>query len=200
MVSEDALARRGAAGAGTVRTSTSHPLRIDAVPAGVGGGLIGITICPGKQGQRNAGFAWQRDLEADLDLIAAWPAAAVVSLIEDFEFAMLGVPELGRRVQARGLAWHHLPIRDVQSPDGRFESAWLTSGPALLHHLHSGRRIVVHCRGGLGRAGTVSARLLVELGMPPDEAVRQVRLARPGAIETEAQRRYVLQLVRAQGL
>lgn len=47
--------------------------------------------------------------------------------------------------------------------------------------------MLVHCKGGLGRAGMIAARLLVELGMPPDTAIRQVRLARRGAIETPAQ-------------
>ena len=53
--------------------------------------------------------------------------------------------------------------------------------------------MLIHCRGGLGRAGTIAARLLVELGMRPDEAVRRVRDARgPGAIETPAQEAHVL--------
>ena len=48
--------------------------------------------------------------------------------------------------------------------------------------------------GGLGRAGTIGARLLIELGMEPTAAVRQVRAARPGAIETREQEKYVLDI------
>ncbi|MBK6803304.1 MAG: cyclin-dependent kinase inhibitor 3 family protein [Novosphingobium sp.] len=177
-----------------VRTSVSHPLRIDAVVAGSSCGLIGITFCPGKQGASESGYVWNRDLEQDLDTIATWKPAAMVTLIEAFEFAMLGVPDLGSRVQARGIEWHHLPIVDVQPPDARFEAQWSASGPRLLQLLRSGQRLVVHCRGGLGRAGTVSARLLVELGVEPAEAMRRVRQVRPGAIETLAQERYVLAL------
>ena len=97
------------------------------------------------------------------------------------------------------MVWHHLPIVDVQPPDARFEAAWLTSGPRLNEVLRQGGRVLVHCRGGLGRAGTVSARLLVELGVAPQEAVTRVRTARPRAIETEAQLQYVLNLVRHSG-
>lgn len=177
-----------------VRTSQSHPLRIDAVPVGVGGGLIGITFCPGKCGESNNGSGWQRNLAADLDVVAAWQPAAVVTLIEDHEFKMLGVPDLGAQVRARGLDWHHLPIVDVQPPDARFEAALQASGPRLLEALRQGQRVLVHCRGGLGRAGTVTARLLVELGIPAQEAIHRVRTTRPGAIETTAQRDYVLGL------
>ena len=44
-----------------------------------------------------------------------------------------------------------------------------------------------HCRGGLGRAGMISARLLVESGVEPEVAIAKVRAARPGAIETREQ-------------
>lgn len=177
-----------------VRTSLSHPLRIDQTPAGDAGGLIGMTFCPGKHAPSVSGFDWQRDLGLDLDAIAAWQPAAVVTLIEDHEFAMLAVPDLGPQVIARGIEWYHLPIKDARPPDQRFESAWVASGPKLRAHLVAGRRVLVHCRGGLGRAGTVSARLLVELGVTPREAIQQVKKARPGAIETPAQESYALGL------
>jgi ADP-ribosyl-[dinitrogen reductase] hydrolase len=37
----------------------------------------------------------------------------------------------------------------------------------------------------------VAALLLIETGMPAEVAIRTVRAARPGAIETAAQERYV---------
>ena len=186
--------RAGCARPRPVRTSISHPLRIDKLATFGNGGEIGITFCPGKKGPSESDYEWDRDLALDLDAIESWKTAAVVTLIEDAEFEMLGVPSLGLMVLARGIEWHHLPIIDVSPPDGRFESKWISSGPRLLQLLRSGQRIVVHCRGGLGRAGTVSARLLVELGVPPAEAIHRVRKARPGAIETSEQKQYVLGL------
>eukprot|EP00913_Durusdinium_trenchii_P034016 g31843.t1 len=65
-------------------------------------------------------------------------------------------------------------------------------GLGLLDTFAGGRRLVVHCRGGIGRAGTVASRLLVELGVAtPEEALRRVRAARPGAVETWDQERCV---------
>jgi len=117
-----------------------------------------------------------------------------VTLIEDHEFELLGVTELGPQVHRRGIEWHHLPIADLQPPDARFEQRWIDSGPRLQGHLRAGARVLIHCRGGLGRAGTVAARLLVELGLPADEAIARVRRARPGAIESESQAEHVLRL------
>ena len=55
-----------------------------------------------------------------------------------------------------------------------------------------GGKVLVHCKGGLGRAGLVAARILVERGVPPRAAIDAVRTVRPGAVETAAQERHVL--------
>jgi protein-tyrosine phosphatase len=177
-----------------VRTSLSHPLRIDEVPAGHAGGRIGISLCPGKRASSLLGPRWERDLAADLEVIRLWRPDAVVTLIEDHEFVELDVIHLGPQVRAHGIAWHHFPIVDVHPPDLRFETRWLSSGPTLIACLRDGGRVLVHCRGGLGRAGTVAARMLVELEVPAQDAIACVRKARPGAIETADQLNYVLQL------
>jgi protein-tyrosine phosphatase len=178
------------------RTSLSHPLRIDELPAGPGDGRIGICLCPGKRASSQTGPRWERDLQLDLETLRRWRADAVLTLIEDHEFAALGVPELGAGVRSRGIEWHHLPVVDLRAPDSRLEAGWLASGPRLLALLRQGGRVVVHCRGGLGRAGTAAARLLVELGVPPRDAIERVRAARPGALESDAQVNYVLDLLR----
>ncbi len=43
--------------------------------------------------------------------------------------------------------------------------------------------MIVHCRGGQGRTGTLAACVLVALGHSSDEAIRIVRRARGGAVE-----------------
>jgi len=177
-----------------IRTSLSHPLRIDELAIDGVAGLIGITFCPGKRGESYGGFRWERDLDTDLNVIAKWRADAVVTLIEENEFEMLEVRQLGQKVIARGIAWHHLPIKDVTPPDNRFEEGWIVSGPQLRSILRRGGKVLVHCRGGLGRAGTAAARLLVEFGVAPADAVARVRHTRAGAIETKQQMQYVLNL------
>ena len=60
------------------------------------------------------------------------------------------------------------------------------AGARLRERLRAGERVLVHCRGGLGRAGAVAARLLIEFGATPVTAIAQVRAARPRAIETRS--------------
>lgn len=171
----------------TPRTSLTHPLQIAEVRASATHGRIGITFCPGKHDRAAATGAWARDLAIDLDAIAAWGARLVLTLVEPAELVALKVPNLGQEVERRGMSWRHLPIVDYSVPDAAFEQAWLVDGSEIRRFLRGGHDVVVHCKGGLGRAGMIAGRLLVELGMPPDDAIRMVRRARQGAIETPSQ-------------
>jgi ADP-ribosyl-[dinitrogen reductase] hydrolase len=174
-----------------VRTSVTHPLQIAEISPGNGMGLLGITFCPGKVQTSALTGSWNRDLGLDLDAVQAWNAAAVVTLVEGHELERLQVPQLGSEILARHIDWHHLPIRDRGVPDETFEALWEEVGEGLRSRIRSGFNVVVHCMGGLGRAGTIASRLLVELGWSASDAVRQVRQVRPGAIETQEQLDFV---------
>lgn len=169
------------------RTSQTHPLQIAEVRASPSHGRIGITFCPGKQDPFGHTGAWRRDLGADLDAIVAWGAKLVLTLVEPEELVALKVPHLGREIQARGIAWRHLPIADYSVPNQVFEDHWVAHGHEIRQMLRNGEDVLLHCKGGLGRAGMIAARLLVELGREPEAAVRDVRRERKGAIETPAQ-------------
>ena len=172
------------------KTSLTHPLKIDAMPCG--GGLLGMTLCPGKQAESYFGGQWERDLALDMGVIVEWGASTLVSLMEEHEFLAFGVQELGDVAEEAGLEWHCLPIRDVHAPDERFERLWAYSGHVLRGKLAAGERIVLHCRGGFGRTGTIAARLLIECGVGPREVLPRVRAARKGTVETDDQEAYVL--------
>ena len=175
----------------TVKTSVSDPLRIAEVTSAGTHGRIGLTLCPGKQDRTARSGPWARDLDLDLDAIQRWGATALISLIEDHEFDRLSVRGLHDAVETRHMEWWHLPIPDGEPPGPAFETVWVHAGAAIRDRLRLGFDVLVHCRGGLGRAGTIAARLLVELGVRPEDAIRQVRDARPGAIETPEQADHV---------
>jgi protein-tyrosine phosphatase len=171
----------------------STPLLIAEVKPSPDSGLIGITFAPGKKGPSLRGGYHDRDINADLDVIAAWGAAAVVTLVEEPELHGLEIWELEAEVRGGFMEWHHLPIRDVSIPDAAFERSWPANAARLHALIDAGANELIHCRGGRGRAGMVAARLLVERDADPDEAMRDVRAVRPGAIETPDQEDWVRQ-------
>lgn len=173
------------------KTSDTHPLRIDSVKVPHASGLVGMTFCPGKKGEGLYAGTWNRDLDKDLSVISNWGTDALVTLVEDHELELLGVSDFRAKIETLDLKWLHLPIVDVSIPDERFENSWQSAGHEIRGILARGGKVVLHCRGGLGRTGLLAARLLVEFGMESALAVEQVRAARPGAIETKEQERHI---------
>lgn len=167
-------------------------LRIDALEVPGAAGLLGLTHCPGRT-LRLPGVEWERDLAADLDSISAWGASTLVTLNQAEELRRYGVAELGQ-LAAERFDWIWLPIPDGDVPDAAFDRAWQVAGGKLRDRLIVGEKIVVHCLAGLGRTGTIAARLLVEFGVEPSDAISRVRAVRDGAIENLWQEQYVLGL------
>lgn len=176
-----------------LHTSISHPLQIAEIGVRPGWGKVGLTLCPGKKQDFAITGKWDRDIDLDVSAIAAWKAAVVVTLLEPHEMVRLQIPQ--QRVKAAHMDWVHLPIADRGVPGDTFELAWIDVGEGLRARLRAGFNVLVHCMGGLGRAGTIACRLLIELGWKADAAVSEVRRVRAGAIETEGQIEAVLSYV-----
>lgn len=167
-----------------LRTSLSDPLRVnDVIP-----GSLGITFLPGKRGASAFGSGWLRDLDTDLDALAAAGTTLLLSLVEDHELVELGSTALVPEAEARGIRVVRGPIVDVSVPSVALARALVA---AATEEIAAGGRVVVHCRGGLGRAGTIAACILIALGRTPKAALAEVRAARPGAVETRGQEAFV---------
>ncbi|MCF8506988.1 MAG: ADP-ribosylglycohydrolase family protein, partial [Caulobacter sp.] len=173
------------------RTSETHPLTVAELPLAAGG-AIGLAPCPGRQGPSHQGPPWERDLDADLAAIRAWGADALLCLIGVDERAALRVANLPDAAGRFGLTFVEAPLTEGLPPDAAFAARWAEIGPPLRALLRGGGRLLIHCRGGLGRSGTVAARLLVELGQDAEGAIATVRAARPGAIQTDEQVEHIL--------
>ncbi|MBN8534209.1 MAG: dual specificity protein phosphatase family protein [Rhizobiales bacterium] len=141
-----------------------------------GSGQIGIARLPGRAG----------DIVADVSSIRHWGAQLVVSMTESDEMAAAGASGLAAGLTALDIAHHHFPIRDFGVPE-RTDARWPALSRILHARLDAGEAVLLHCMGGKGRSGMLALRLLVERGMEPEAALRVIRQARPGAVETPEQ-------------
>jgi protein-tyrosine phosphatase len=174
------------------RTSVTHPLQVPFLPADVLRlpGRIGLTFAPGKH-QLGMTGRWERDLETDLRrLREVFEARLLVSLVEDHELVSLRIPSLVERSLALGMEVLRFPIADGSVPASR--AAYVGLIREILLRAAAGTNVVIHCKGGLGRAGLVAAGCLVGVGLAADAAIRGVRETRdPKAIETPGQERFL---------
>lgn len=174
-----------------MKTSITDPLIIDQIQPFPEMGCIGLCLCPGKKQKDRS---WNRDISTDIQTILTWGATIVLTLLEEQDMQDLNVSNLGTCISNAGLKWFHLPIKDYSIPTSSFERQWKTISKDLRAHLKAKNNILIHCNAGLGRSGTIAAKLLVELGFDAKDAIQQVRTTRPGAVETSEQFDYIMRL------
>ncbi|MDR1870319.1 MAG: phosphatase [Deltaproteobacteria bacterium] len=186
---------------GYIKTSDNNPLRLDSVP--LGNGLLGISICPGKNDDLARSGPCHRDLYKDLLRIKNWGAKIIVTLLEDKELRYLKVPNLGEMAKEMGFSWWRFhtpdecPLEIISHPilDPDLD-VWTIPNALLRQFVKAGNRALIHCRGGLGRTGTLVSRLLIEEGENPNRAIETVRKARRGSVENTAQVNYLRDIPR----
>ena len=174
----------------TTKTSDSHPLYVTWIDESLPG-KVGLTFAPGKHcAGAYAGDFWERDLARDLDhLVATYETGLLVCLLEDHELRSLKIPTLIEDA-AKRMAVRRLPI-----PDG---GVLPHTGPvletviAIERAARAGTNVVIHCRGGLGRAGTIGGCYLKHIGRNDDEVFSALRKRHPTSCpETSDQRAFV---------
>ena len=165
--------------------------RLAVVGAGRVRGQIAMVGCPG----RTAGMllpynsAWR--LQRDVTTLKYWGAQALVTLLEKPELSLMRLGDLPKVLASRHIAWCHIPLRDGRVPDDEFEARWQVSAARLRAVLWCGGRVALHCADGRSRTAMVTAKLLVELGCPAQDALNRVRGARPGAISRPEEEQFV---------
>ena len=152
---------------------------------------IGMTHSPGRNHIDSSGNVWTRNIQADLKDIRNWGATSLITLAEEKEFATLGVPNFEMNLTAMNYNWFHLPIPDMHPPGRDFKKRWKEKKEALFTEFYPGKKIIIHCASGLGRTGTLVAKLLTDYGHKATEAIKLVRKTRPGSIETPLQEKFV---------
>jgi atypical dual specificity phosphatase len=115
----------------------------------------------------------------DMDHIREQGIDVIVSLTED---------ALAPDPSTVGFQFLHFPIDDMGIPFPR-ESAELCR--TVRRHMDQGRAVLLHCRAGKGRTGTMLACCLISNGQSAEEALREVRRVNRHYVESDAQEAFL---------
>jgi protein-tyrosine phosphatase len=177
-----------------VRTSETDPIAVDSLPDDEVGtpGRLGMTSAPGMWAG-SVGGRWERDLAVDMQALEEeYETDVLVSLMEDHEYRGYRIPELLEQNRFGSIEILRFAIEDMGVPQEAESEEFETFVQDVVQRLEQGQDVVVHCRGGLGRTGTLAACVLVALGRhTADEAIAAVREARKGTVQTREQEDFV---------
>jgi protein-tyrosine phosphatase len=145
-------------------------------------GKGGVAIMP-----RPRGNDW---LEEEIQGLRVLGYDLVVSFLERSEQIELELTEEEHFCEQNGIEFISFPIRDRGVPEC---TAFLGLVSTLHGRIIDGRRAIVHCRGGIGRAGITAASILIRHGFSGSEAFEKVSDARRLQVpDTEEQKLWVL--------
>lgn len=163
------------------------------------GGRLGLCYMPGKKVKKGRdGYSWNRSLKKDLLRLKSESVSTVVCLLNEWESRSLGVTHTLYRKATTSLGLNLIiyPIIEMNVPSSFEEGHDLVQKivTELRNTTEVDHDVIVHCRGGVGRAGTIAACVMLYLGevSSSDEAIRLVRKRRSKrAIECRTQENYI---------
>lgn len=176
------------------RTSSHSLLRIDPVDLdaidGIDGGRLGITFLPGKKRDGYTGPHW-RDVDFDAARLSDLGFHALFLLVEDVELEWCLVPDLAEALAAAEVELIRFPIRDPRIPTPSQEAGFRRAVGDLVARIRAGESVAIACRGGIDRSGMAAACVLIEAGLPAEEAIDRVHRGRRHSLTYVEQLAYV---------
>jgi atypical dual specificity phosphatase len=143
------------------------------------GAIAGSARPGGEIGRHSAvpaGVTLGEALDDDLRWLIGQGIGAILSLTE--------TPLPAEALQRHELVTLHLPIDDQTAPT---QAELIAALDFIDQQQVAGRAVLVHCRIGEGRTGSILAAYLIRQGASAEQALASLRAIRPGAISAPTQ-------------
>jgi protein-tyrosine phosphatase len=151
-------------------------------------GYLYLSSCPGYSEVDGAG---EDRKAAHLAFLFDEGIHQVVTLTPEDERRKLGVADMPQRIIGAGCDWLEVPVVNFGTPEKGEMRRFTDMIDDASQRLKAGQKVLVHCRGGIGRAGKVGALLMMRGGMEADLAISTLRKHRPGCVQTAKQEDFV---------
>ena len=146
---------------------------------------IYASFVPGKKD-----IKWNRDIEADINVLSKNGISQLICLIPTHELAVLKISfEILRTTCLKNkINLIHYPITDNEIPENTVEFIKLIKE---IDEISTKEKICIVCKGGLGRTGLVAACLLILKDFSATNAIKTVRENRKHALGRLHQQKFV---------
>ena len=132
-------------------------------------------------------------LEDEIKGLAHRGVNYIVSLLEYHEKIELGLEKEKIYCTENNIDFIRFPIEDVNTPKN--ENGYLKLIGELINHLNNDKRIVIHCRMGIGRSSVLAGGILIKKGIEPANVFDKISKHRNLNVpDTEEQKEWVLKL------
>ena len=131
------------------------------------------------------------DLPDEMRALRQMGANVLVCLLTSDEMNELDLTNEPEAAQSAGLTYLSLPIPDACVPNNANAFRALTD--TVVAQVRSGRGVVIHCRGGIGRSSIVAACVLHAMGSTPEAALETLTKCRGVHVpDTDEQKRWIM--------
>ena len=117
----------------------------------------------------------------------------LVSLLEPSESQKLGLEREAELCQKWGIEFISFPIKDRHIPKNKNEFIILSK--ELANRIKENKKVVVHCRMGIGRASILAAAVMIRLGFEATAIFEKIGKYRKFKVpDTDEQKNWILSL------
>ena len=117
----------------------------------------------------------------------------LVSLLENSEEWDLGLQREREFCENWGIEFINFPIKDVNIPTN--ENEFIQLAIELANQIRENKKVVIHCRMGIGRASILAAAIMINLGFEGKDVFDIIGKYRELKVpDTEEQRDWILSI------
>lgn len=117
----------------------------------------------------------------------------LVSLLEQSEAWELGLQDEKKLCSKWGIEFINFPIKDIHTPKNEGEFIRLTG--ELASYVNNGKKVVIHCRMGIGRSSILAAAVMIKLGYEATKIFEIIgKYRKLNVPDTEEQKNWLLSL------
>ena len=158
-------------------------------------GILGMTQCPGKRCKGRNKYDYQRNLKEDFKLFKKKNVKLIVCLLGKYEMRTIGVDldeyfKIGKDMEIEII---NIRMVEMATPDIKLKELEFFLDK-MIDFLKKKQKIIVHCRGGVGRAGLICGLIMKKLNIfsSYQKCISYLRKKRhKNCVESQKQRDYL---------